>query len=630
MKKILIIILVFMMVLTACTTKDALETDTEKGPEKTSEKTPEKEMSEFTTIYAPEIQTVNYLKSTVTDNVQLAYLTVDGLVEFDQYGILIPSAATDWTISEDALTYTFKLREGVNWYTHTGEPYAEVTAEDFVTGLKWVLTKENTSSMANTVYNVIKNAKGYYDGEITDFSQVGVKAIDKYTLEYTLIQPTPYFLRQTSFPCFYPLNAKFLEETGELFGTGHDTLLYSGAYLLTNFDPENTRVLQYNKNYWNKDIISIGRIIYKYNKEANVIGQEMYLRKDIDYVVIPGTILDEWMNDNVKKDLMHPDFPTNMTYFMGLNFEPNYEDEYKPQDWKTAVNNKNFRKSIFHGLDRLSAASVTNPYDPERVITNTLTRSDFVQADGTDYTMMEPLKKFTETESFNKDLALEYKAKAMEELKGKVEFPIKVVFPYTVDSVDITNRAQIIEQQMEKLLGTDYIDIVLVGYPSTGFNNDVRNPGLFSMLIIGWGPDYVDPIGSMDFMLASAHSSKAGRIHLAEEYIEANGNGKFENMIIEANKIVNNKKERYEAFAEAEAFLLEEAFIVPLMRSGGGFIASYLDPFTRYRSQMGLGSMAKFKGAVVLDKPLGIEGYKKAEKEFMIKLQEARKNSKYE
>lgn len=627
MKKILIVILAFMMVLTACTTKDALEKDA-LGTD--TEKVPEKEMSEFNTIYGTEIETVNYLKSNTTDNIQLAYLTVDGLVEFDQYGILIPSAAVEWSVSEDALTYTFKLREGVNWYTHTGEPYAEVTAEDFVTSLKWILTKENASMTANTVYNVIKNAKEYYEGEITDFSQVGVKAKDKYTLEYTLIQATPYFLRQTSFPCFYPLSAKFLEETGDSFGTSNDTILYSGAYLLTTFEPENMRVLQYNKNYWNKDIISIGKINYKYNKEANAIGQELFLRGDIDHVAIPGSILDEWMNDSKKKDLIHPDILTNMTYFMGLNFDPLYGDEYLPQDWKTAVNNKNFRKSIFHGLDRLSAASVTNPYDAERMITNTLTRSDFVQADGVDYIMMDSLKKFTETDSFNKDLALEYKAKAMEELKGKVKFPIQAVFPYTVDSVEITNRAQIIEQQMEKLLGTDYIDIVLVGYPSTGFNNAVRNTGVFSMLIIGWGPDYVDPIGSMDFMLSTAHSSIGSRVHLAEEYIEANGKGKFENMITEANKKIKDNKERYEAFAEAEAFLLEEAFIVPLTRSGGGFIASYLDPFTQYRSQMGLGSMAKFKGAVVLDKPMSMEEYEQAEKEFMTRLQEARKNSKYE
>lgn len=543
---------------------------------------------------------------------------------------MMPSAAVEWTESEDGLTYTFKLREGVNWYTSTGEPYAEVTADDFVTGMKWILTKDNASSSANTIYNVIKNAEAYYNGEITDFSQVGIKAIDKYTLQYTLVRPTPYFVRQTSFPGFYPLNANFLEEVGDTLGTSADTMLYNGAYIITNWEPENMRVLEYNKNYWNKDIISIGKIIYKYNKEASAIGPELFLRGDIDQVSIPASILDEWMNDPDKKQWLYPNILTNMTYFMAFNFEPNYEAEYAPEDWKIAVNNKNFRKSFFHGLDRLGAMEVSSPYDAQERLVNTLSRPDLVQADGVDYVMMNGLKKFTETDSFDKDLALEYKAKAMEELNGKVKFPIKVIYPYSVDSSEATNRAQVIEQQMENLLGKDYIDIILVGYPGTGFNNAVRNPGKFSIYILGWGPDYMDPMGSMDYVLSTAHGKNTGRIHLAEGYIEANGKSKFENMIAAANEETKDRKKRYEMFAEAESFLLEEAFIIPFYRSGGGFLASRVDPFSQYRAQSGLGGLGKFKGAKMLDEPLTIEGYKEAQVEFMKQVQEARKNSKYE
>jgi oligopeptide transport system substrate-binding protein len=628
-RRAIALILLISILLTACSGGNNAPT----GGKDTNLEADTKKMTQINMLYGTELSTLNYLSTSVTDNQQLAYLTVDPLIEFDQYGVMMPSTAIEWSKSDDGLVYTFKLREGMHWYTHEGEEYGEVVADDFVTGIKWVLTQENGSKVANSVYNVIKNGEEYYNGEIDNFEQVGVKATDKYILEYTLKEPTPYFLRGTHNMCFYPVSAEFLnelEERGEEFGTSNDTLLYDGAYIMTKFEPEDRRILEYNENYWNKDIISVEKITYKYNKEASAIGHELFLRGEINDISIPGSILDEWMNDPEKRNLMYPKPLTNMTYWMGFNFEPNYEDEYKPEDWKTAVNNKNFRKSLFHGLDRLAAVSVLSPYDAERKLVNTVTRRDLVQSNGVDYTMLGGLKKFTETDSFDETKALEYKEKAIEELTGKVDFPIKVIFTYTVESAEGANRAQVIEQQMEKLLGDDYIDIVLVGYPNTGYTNAVREPGKFSMMIIGWGPDFIDPMGSFDFLLESVRGSSTTRIHLAEEYIEANGNGKFENMIIEANKEVLDNDKRYEMFADAETFLLDEALVVPFFMSGGGFSASYLDPFTRYKSQSGLSGLGKLKGVVVLDEPMGMDRFEEEEKTFLKKVEEARKNAKYE
>ena len=185
---------------------------------------------DYTVVYSAELAHINYLVSSLSTCTRFTENYVDALVDFDKYGRTIPSLATDWEISEDGMVYTFHLREGVNWYTCDGESYAPVIAQDFVDAAKWLLTKENASTTANIFYSVVKNGKQYFNGEIADFGEVGIKALDDYTLEYTLEQPTPYFLKMTAYTCFLPANGAFLEECGESFGTSAETLLYNGAY----------------------------------------------------------------------------------------------------------------------------------------------------------------------------------------------------------------------------------------------------------------------------------------------------------------------------------------------------------------------------------------------------------------
>lgn len=574
------------------------------------------EMTEYSTVYTAEIDTLNYLKTTVSDSIALFYNTMDGLVEFDRFGELIPCIATDWTISDDELTYTFKLRDDVKWYDWKGNEAGIVKAQDFVDGIQWILTKENAATTSKTVYDVIKNGKAFYDGEITDFAQVGVKAIDDATVEYTLEQPTPYFLKQLSFPCFFPVNGEFLAEQGELFGVDKDAVLYCGAYLLTSFEPQSQRILEANPNYWNSEIISIGRLDYKYNAESNSIGAELFLRGEINDFVLPGSILDEWMNDPEKKEMMRPNNLTNMSYFIGFNYDPNYGEEYRPGDWKTAVNNENFRKSLFHALDREAAILTVEPYDPQSKLLNTFTRKNLVQAGGVDYTMMDGLAAYTEGDSFKKDEALAAKAKAMEELDGKVTFPIQVLVPFSTAKVDTSNRMQVIEQQMEGLLGTDYIDIVLESHPSTGFAKQVRNPGAYSMMEMGWGPDFADPLGMMNPVHTDSLDGNYMRVSKAEDLLDADGNSLFEAALDEANKETKDLAKRYELFAEAESMLLDKAILIPFYTSGGGYRASNLDPFSGYTSQMGRNGAIKLKGAVILEKPMGMSEYPAALEQY--------------
>ncbi len=602
---------------------DPAQTNTETN---TPAQNTEKVYTTYTQVYSAEVSTLNYLQSTATDVTVLGSLCVDGLVEFDRYGVMQPSLAESWDVSDDGTVYTFHLRKGVMWYTYEGEEYAEVKAGDFVAAAEYVLNAANASKVSNTLYHNIAGAKDYYDGTTTDFSTVGIKALDDYTVEYTLVAPLPYFIKMVSLNPWFPAQADFLAEQGDQFGTSNDTLLYCGAYLFDTFEPEYQRVLVMNENYWHSDIISIKKLVWKYNKEASANGPELYLRGETDKVTLGTDIIEEWKADPELWDQVHPAQLTNMSYWMGFNFNPQFEEQYNPSAWKTAANNLNFRKAMFYGYDRYAATMTLDAYTYKEKCINTYSRPGLVQVNDVDYLMMSGLDEYSTQENlFNADKAVEYKAKAMEELAGQVTFPILVYMPYNASNNATTKRVQVIEQQMEGVLGTDFIDIVLVGYSGSSFNADIRNAGNWAFMEVGWGPDYADPMSGFDPLLKSSIGSRYGSIFMAEDGYDAElGYGTFEKMALEANSITSDLKARYEGFAAAEKYLLDQAMVIPCFLSAGGYQACKLDPFSGMCGQMGDYGLRKLKGAVVLEKTMNCDEYAAAKEKYIAERTEAR------
>lgn len=585
------ILLVLSLVVTGCSSGVKEDAATEKD--------------EYSTVYSGEITTLNYLITSTTSEFALASNMVDTLIDYDKYGVVQPCLATEWNLSEDKLVWTFKLRKGVKWFTYDGKEYAEVKAQDFVDAMKYILDPTHGSKTANIAYRVIKNAEKYYNGEITDFDEVGVKAVEDYILEYTLEKPIPYFLSMLTYVCFFPVNGQFLEDVKDKFGTDNVNFLYNGAYIMETFEPQTKRVLVANENYWDKDNVHIKKLNYIYNKEAATLAPELFLRGDIDYADIPSSVLDEWMKDSEKKDLIRPNRTNFYTYFYALNFNPHFAEEYEPENWKTAVNNVNFRKSIFHAFDRKAAMLTSEPYNPEYRLNNTITPKNFVDLNGTDYTGLNGLAEFSNTASFNRDLALKYKEKALTELKGKATFPVKILMPYNTGVTEWINRTQVVEQQLENLLGTDYIDVIIEPYPPTGFLDATRRAGNYALLECNWGPDYADPETYTD---PFSPDSNYNWPQMAQGYTEANGKTKYENMVNSAKSELLDIEKRYTLFAEAEAFLIEQAFVIPYSVGGGGYSASRLNPFESPYSPFGVSS-ERFKGRKILDKPMNTEEF---------------------
>ena len=579
------------------------------------------EEAAYRTLYSGEITSLNYLTTATTNEFAVAANVIDTLVEYDRYGQVQPSLAESWEYDGAALTYTFKIREGAKWVKADGTVYADVTANDFVSAAKYILDAQNASSTANIFYSVIAGAEDYYLGTSTpeegqdpypvmDWETVGVKALDDYTLQYTLVEPVPYFLSMVTYVCFMPVNGDFLAEKGADFGvaTSNENILYNGAYILSTFEPQQKRIYTKNETNWDADNVLITTIEQTYNKEAGTISPELYRRGEIDSASIDSTIAAEWLADPEKADLIHPVRQSGFyTYFYAFNFDPQFDAAYEPENWKIAVNNENFRQSIYAGLDRVKAMLITEPDNPESIMFNTVTPPEFVSIDGVDYTEMGALAAITElgVDTFNEEAALAYKAKAVEELTAAgATFPVKILMSYNPGTSGWDEECVVVEQQLEGLLGTDYIDIIVEAGPSSGFLKEVRRSGKYALLKCNWGPDYADPNTYTDPFYDGTYNWP----EKATEYLDENGVSEYYKLVDAARAITNDLTARYEAYTVAEAFLIENAMIIPFGYGNGGYTAARLNPFEAQFAPFGI-SNERYKGQSLLEKPMNTDEY---------------------
>ena len=580
-------------------------------------------------LYESEVTTLNYLYTSTTNEFRTSANFIDTLIAYDAHGNPYGSLATKWTTSDDGLTWTFTLREGVKWYTNEGKEYAELTADDFVAAMHWVCTPENNSKTYDIVASVVKNAQKYFSGEVTDVNEIGVKAVDKYTLEYTLEAPCPYFLSMLSYVCFMPANRAFLEETGDRFGTSADTLLYCGGYICKEWNPQENHLWVKNENYWNAENVFIDRIESKFNAEASKIAPEMYLQDTVDSATVTSELLDDWMKDDKTKDLVRPSRLSTYTYWWLFNFDPKFDAEYEPDNWLIAVNNENFRQSIAKGIDRVKAEAVYEPYNPEANLLRTITPAGFASIDGVDYTQMGDLAAITNTDPFDADAALEYKEKAMKELKAAgATFPVKIYMTYNPSTAYWGESCQILEQQLEGLLGTDYIDLIVEAGPSTDFLTETRRAGKYALMLCNWGPDYADPETYSDPWslgytynwpeMTTQKDLLTGYTYTAEDmakgvFDEEEFIGTAETVYIKMTQEAKDEKvdiaKRYELFANAEAFLINHAIVVPFhQQMADGYTVSKLSVFDAPYAAFGV-STYKYEGRHLLETPISMDEY---------------------
>ncbi len=576
-------------------------------------------------VYADEVETWDYLYQ--SSGASFANF-VESLIEYNKYGIAQPAVAESWEISEDGTTYTFHIRKDNYWYTHKGEQYAPVTAHDFEFTAKMVLDPDYGSKTSDIYMDLVKNGQEYFEGKC-EWEDVGVKALDDYTLQYTLKGPISYFLSNLTYVCFLPCNEQFFNECGEKWATSNEYYLYNSCFIMTEFKPQVGRTGIKNENYWDADNVHIERIEYVYNAEEATLGPIMVQTGEVSYADIPASMVPSWMEDPALAAKVRPLSYGSSTYsyWYEFNFWPTFDESVggSHETWLKCANNENFRKSFFFGMDRLAAMETREPYSPEGKINRTITLPDFVFAGGVSYSQMGNLAEYSNMEQYNPELALEYKAKAMEELAAEgVEFPVKVYCPYNSSSTEWTNRAQVVKQQMEDLLGTDYIDIVIDGYPSTDFLNVTRRSGNYAWMECYWGADYQDPATYCDpFRLGQKYNYMWMADGMAEPAAEGEEGARqgfdggwwknyiYDDMVGEATDEQVDLVKRYEALANAEAWLLDTAIVSPFSVGGVGYCCAYYNPFELNFDPFGV-SDEKSKYIYIYNEPMGIDEYEEA------------------
>ena len=569
----------------------------------------------YTALYGSAVSTLNYLTTSTTWDQTVGANVVDSLVEYDATGKVIPGLAETWEVSDDGLTWTFHLRKGVKWYDYQCKPVAEVTANDFVSAAKYVLTPDYASAVVGNL-DKIKNASAYYAGEIADFAEVGVKAVDDYTLQYTLETEVPYFESCLTYTCFLPAYGPQLEELGADFATDNTKMYYCGAFILAEYEPQVKHVYVKNVNNWDADNVHIDVINRVYNAEAGTVSPEMALRGEVDYASIDNTILEDWKaahGDILTRDRVVPDY----SYFYCFNFDPNFDAAYEPENWLIAVNNSNFRHSIMKAFDRVWAMYALEPEDPDSLVQNTITPTTFCSVNGVDFTALAPFEGIEndffiwDEEGTSLAAALEYKAAAVEELTAAgCKFPVIVPLTYKPSDTDWEAEAKLMEQQLEEALGTDYIDIQLL--PGTGESFLAnRRSGNYAMMRCNWGADYADPEtwtdpfsadNNYNFMDKMLDSDFAETKAILEQYYAA---------VEEAKAETVDLTKRYELFAAAERYMIDNALVIPYNLDAASYQVTKLNIFEGEFAPFGISSL-RFKYQVLYDDFVTAEQYEAA------------------
>ncbi|WP_187169039.1 peptide ABC transporter substrate-binding protein [Enterococcus faecium] len=655
MKKVLALLLVSAVMLGACGSNAKGSSSSKKSDL----------VSEYSSVYVTDLETLDYTFSSRKTNSDHYTNFVEGLLENDQYGNLKGDMAKSWEVSDDGLTYTYHLRKGVPWVDSEGNEYgADVTANDFVTGLKHAVDVQS-----ETLYIVADSIKGlsdYIDGKTNDFSTVGVKAVDDYTLQYTLNKPEPFWNSKTTYGILYPINEEFLKSKGKDFGKPTpDSILYNGPFILANNTAKS--VIEYTKNesYWDPKNVHLDTVKWTYNDGSDPDGLfKSYENGELSLARV-------YPNSPGYKDVTkaYPDGVTwsqtgGSTYNLTFNFNRGTFDatskttDKEKEDTQKAILDRNFRLAILFGFDKKSYnAQSVGEEGANKALRNTLVPTDFVEIGGKPYgdTVASKLKAL-DSDAFgdvnlsdgqdgyyNADKAKEYMQKAKTELEAKgVQFPIHLDMPVEETSEISVNMVKSLKKSVETSLGSDnvVVDVQLLNedkYLAATYQATTGQAGDFDITnASGWGPDYTDPSSYLNIY----DSRKGDMIHTLGLEASAVVQGtdpstaakkainlpEYDALLDKAAAITDDLDARYTAYADAEAWLLDNALQVPIYADGGTPRVTNVVPFSGPYGWAGIAAN-KLKYVEVQSDIVTTDQYDKAKKAWETKKEETAKEA---
>ena len=601
-------------------------------------------------VYGGDPATLDYVSTNKKNMTTAVSNGVDGLFENDQYGNLKPSVAESWSVSQDGLTYTYKIRKGVKWYTSDGEEYADVTAKDFVTGLKHAA--DTKSEAIYLLQNSVKGLNDYVSGDNKNFADVGIKAIDDHTLQYTLSEPEPYWNSKLTYSVTWPVNADFLKSKGKDFGKSTDptSILYNGPFLLKSLTTKSSIEFVKNENYWDKDNVHFDNVKLTYDDGTD---QESLERNFTDGVynlarLFPTSSNYSKVAKQYKDDIYYTQ-PGAAVEGVGINIDrqtyghTSKENDQQKSSTKVALLNKDFRQSLSFAINRTNYAAQLNGKEAGKTaVRNIFVKPDFVQADGKNFgaMVMDQLPAFgdewagvnladSQDGLYNPEKAKAEFAKAKAALQAEgVQFPIHLDVPVNQTNKIYVNQVQSLKESVESALGKDNVVLDLHQMSSDDFYNITYSAANAAAedwdLSVGvaWEPDYLDPSTYLDVLkTTNSENTKSfmGYDNPNSPAAEKVGLKEYDQLVDDASKETTNLTARYEKYAKAQAWLTDSSLYIPTTTyNGAAAVISRIKPFSGAYAQAGdKGSTYYFKYLQSQDNIVTKKQYDSAYKDWL-------------
>ena len=557
-------------------------------------------------IATAELETFNVLYSQRGEDSVFLCQIHESLLETNPYGELMPALAESWGSDDGGVTWTFNLREGLKWADVDGNEKGDLIARDFATAMEWILNfHKNESTNTTMPIEMLAGAEEYYEytKELTEeeayalnadegskfLEMVGMEIPDDRTVIYTCFTNKPYFDSLGTYACMYPISQAMIDELGgpaNVAAVNNKNMWYSGCYLMPSYIQGNEKVLVPNPLYWDTECDRFDTLTYRMVESADVIFQ-LYQSGDVDHCDLSESNLTNIYNneDHPLHDYLVPGIPNKYSYQIHFNFDKNKEDGTPDTNWNTAAANKAFRQAWYYGLDLTNYWKRTNAITPLVCENNFYTMRGLVYtSEGKDYTelvrdyMGLPQENQETVIRLDNDKFTEYKAQAMEELEALgVTFPVGIDHYIAASSQTALDTANVLKQSISDCLGDDFAVLNIKTYVSS-VRQEVINPRLQSIALNGWGADYGDPqnylaqetYGNDNAYYSAIYSC----INNLTEETEATKDllasyKEYTKMVEDADKITTDMDKRYDAYAKAEAFMLENCFVIPLSYSRG-------------------------------------------------------------
>lgn len=450
--------------------------------------------------------------TTTTDTVSFDVLNnvMEGLYRLDEDEQPVPAMAEDVQISDDQLTYTFTLRDGIEW--SNGEP---VTSQDFKYTWLRAIDPETAGQYSFIVSEYIEGGAEFAAGEGSR-DDVAIETPDDKTLEVTLANPTPFFLGLTSFITYLPQNQEFTERQGGDYAQSADALLYNGPYTMTDFNPSNGATLVKNDGYWDAENVSIERINARIVKEEST-AVNLYESGELDVTRIGSDFVDQFQND--------PAF-NQITLFATFYLTFNQENE--------VFQNENIRRAFQIGYDRDALA-------------NQILNDGSIGAEGYVPPGMdaggEGNQAFREVVpeqflgAFDAQEARRLYEQGVEELGQEPNIQL-----LSDDTSTARDSATFLQSQFQENLGAN----IEINTQPFDRRLELEETGDFQMSIGGWIGDYNDPMTFLDLWTSDSAFNNA-----------AFSSDEYDQLIADA-KTEADFAARQEMLVEAERILIEE------------------------------------------------------------------------